>query len=307
MGTPEFAIPALGALIRSPYRVVAVCTQPDKPAGRTQQFSSPPAKKLAAEYKIPVIQPCTLKSVEVVKELASFEPELLVVAAYGYILPEAVLSLPKFGCLNIHPSLLPRHRGPSPVVEALLCGDSLTGVTIMLVDTMVDNGPILSQREVGISPQDTAGSLTSRLANAGAELLMETLPGWIEGNIEPKPQAGAKATYSRLITSKDGQIEWRLAAEELQRRVMAFDPWPGSYTRWQGKRLKIRQAISLGVLAGGEIGEVVALPPASPVEVGVVTGEGILGLWLVQLEGKREMPVADFIRGHRDFVGSALG
>jgi len=305
MGTPQFAVPILEYLIHSPYHVVAVYTRPDKPAGRKRRLTLLPVKELAIRHKIPVIQPRALKLAEVVRELVSFKPELIVVAAFGRILPKEVLSLPKFGCLNVHPSLLPQHRGPSPVANALLCGELLTGVTVMLMDEGLDSGSILAQEKVGISSTDTTGSLTAKLAHVGAELLMETLPKWIGGELEPKPQDESQATYSRLITGKDGEIDWRLSAVELWQRVRAFNPWPSCYTCWQGKRLKIHKATLLGESPKGEIGEVVVL--REPPKVGVVAGEGILGLCQVQLEGKREMPIADFVRGQRNFIGSILG
>ena len=306
MGTPEFAIPTLEYLIRSPYRVVVVYTQPDKPAGRRQRLTSSPVKRLAMVHKIPVVQPKTLKSAEVLEELAGFRPELIVVAAFGYILPQRMLALPKFGCVSVHPSLLPRHRGPSPVVDTLLCGDSLTGVTITLMDAGVDSGPVLSQKEMNISPQDTTGSLTSRLGVVGAELLKETLPKWIGGELKPKSQYEREATYSRKITSKDSEIDWNHSAINLWWKVRAFNPWPGCYTWWKGKRLKVHKCVPLGKGAKGEIGEVVDLPQLESVQVGVVTGEGVLGLCQVQLEGKRQMSIDEFLRGKKDFLGSIL-
>lgn len=305
MGTPQFAVPILGSLFRSPYQVVAVYTQPDKPVGRRQRLTPSPVKELAREHKIPVIQPNTLKTAEVVEDLASLKPELIVVAAFGQLLPREVLSLPKFGCLNIHPSLLPQHRGPSPVATSLLCGDLLTGVTIILMDEGLDSGPILAQEKVGIAATDTTGSLTAKLAHVGAGLLMDTLPKWLKGEIEPGPQDESQATYSRLITSKDGEIDWHLPAVELWQRVRAFNPWPGCYTWWQGKRLKIHSAAPVSKLAKGEVGKVIAL--RQPPKVGVVTGDGILGLCQVQLEGRQEMSIADFVRGQRNFIGSILG
>ncbi len=305
MGTPQFAVPILESLLHDLHRVVAVYTQPDKPAGRRQRLTPSPVKELAIEHKIPVIQPNTLKTAEVVEELVSFKPELIVVAAFGHILPQAVLSLPKFGCLNIHPSLLPQHRGPSPVATSLLCGDLLTGVTIILMDQGLDSGPILAQERVGIAARDTTGSLTAKLAHVGAELLMETLPKWLKGEIEPQPQDETRATYSRLITSKDGEIDWHLPAVELWQRIRAFNPWPGCYTWWQGKRLKIHRATPVSRLPSGEVGKVIAL--RRPPGVGVITGDGILGLCQVQLEGRHEMSIADFVRGQRNFSGSILG
>jgi methionyl-tRNA formyltransferase len=305
MGTPQFAVTILESLLQNSYQVLAVYTQPDKPAGRGRPVVSPPVKKLALERQIPVIQPETFKSSEVVEKLASFQPEFIVVAAFGFILPPAVLSLPKFGCLNVHPSLLPRHRGPSPVANTILCGDELTGVTIMVMDAGLDTGPILAQKKVGISFMDTTGSLSSKLADVGARLLLEALPKWLGGELKPQAQDESQATYSKLITSQDGEIDWHLSAGELWRMVRAYNPWPSCYTWCQGKRLKIHKAIPFGDVAKGEIGEVIAL--AEQPGVGVVTRQGILGLCEVQLEGRREMAANDFVRGQRDFIGCILG
>jgi methionyl-tRNA formyltransferase len=305
MGTPQFAATILEALLQSSCRVLAVYTQPDKPAGRGRPIVFSPVKKLALERQIPVIQTETLKSREVVDRLASSQPQLIIVAAFGAILAAEVLSLPKFACLNVHPSLLPRHRGPSPVANTILCGDEITGVTIMLMDTGMDTGPILAQEKVGISSMDTAGSLSTTLADVGSKLLLETLPGWLNKELRPQIQDEAQATYSKLITSEDAEIDWNLSAVELWRRVRGYNPWPISYTWYQGKRLKIYSSIPLVNIAKGEIGEVIALP--EPPGVGVVTGEGILGLCKVQLEGRCEMSVDDFIRGKRDFIGCVLG
>jgi methionyl-tRNA formyltransferase len=305
MGTPQFAVTILESLLQSSYQVLAVYTQPDKPAGRGRPVVFPPVKKLALERQIPVIQPETVKSSEVVEKLAGFQPELIIVAAFGFILPPAVLSLPKFACLNVHPSLLPRHRGPSPVANTILRGDELTGVTIMVMDAGMDTGPILAQKKVGISFMDTTGSLSSKLADVGAALLLETLPKWLGGELKPQAQDEEQATYSKLITGKDAEIDWHLSALELWRRVRAYNPWPSCYTWYQGKRLKIHKAIPLGDVGDGEIGEVIAL--AETPGVGVVTKQGILGLCQVQIEGRREMPVSDFILGKRDFIGCVLG
>ena len=305
MGTPQFAATILESLLRGSCEVLAVYTQPDKPAGRGRPVVFPPVKKLALERQIPVIQPESFKSSEVKEKLASFRPEVIIVAAFGSILPSEVLSLPEFACLNVHPSLLPRHRGPSPVANTILCGDELTGVTVMLIDTGLDTGPILAQRKVGISFMDTTGSLSSRLANVGAALLLEALPKWMGGELTRHAQDESQATYSKLITGEDAEIDWHLSALELWRRVRAYNPWPSCYTWCQGKRLKIHKAIPLGDVREGEIGEVIAL--AEQPGVGVVTKHGILGLCQVQLAGKREMPANDFVRGKRDFIGCVLG
>jgi len=304
MGTPQFAATILEALLHCSCQVLAVYTQPDKPAGRGRPVVVPPVKKLALERQIPVVQPETLKSSNVVDKLVSLQPELIVVAAYGAMLPSEVLFLPKFACLNVHPSLLPRHRGPSPVAYTILCGDELAGVTIMLMDAGMDTGPILAREKAGISFMDTTGSLSAKLADAGGRLLLETLPKWLNRELKPQVQDEAQATYSKLINSKDAEIDWHLSAQELWRRIRAYNPWPISYTWYNGKRLRIHRSIPFANAAEGEIGEVIALLESPG--VGVVTGEGILGLCQVQLEGKREMPIEDFMRGQRDFVGCVL-
>jgi len=304
MGTPQFAVTILESLLQGAYEVLAVYSQADKPAGRGHQVVYPPVKRLALARKIPVFQAETFKSSEVVEKLASFQPELIIVAAFGAILPPEVLSLPKFGCLNVHPSLLPRHRGPSPVANTIICGDEITGVTVMLMDAGLDTGPILAQEEVRISSSDTTGSLSVKLADVGARLLLRTLPKWLGGALKPHAQDESQATYSTLISGEDAEIDWGLTALELWRKVRAYNPWPSCYTWWQEKRLKIHEAIPLGDMVEGEVGKVIAVE--EPPGVGVITGCGILGLGQVQLEAKRKMAVDDFVRGRRDFIGSLL-
>ena len=305
MGTPQFAVPVLERLLNSSYQVVAVCTQPDKPAGRRRDLIRSPVKALALNRHIPVMQPETFKSPQAVRELSRFCPDFIVVAAFGLILPPEVLSLPRFGCLNVHPSLLPRHRGPSPVVNAILDGDETTGVTIMLLDAGLDSGPILAQREMPILSEDTTGSLTDKLAQLGTALLVDILPEWLDGKIKPQPQEENRATFSKLITSGDGKIDWHLPAVEIWRRVRAYNPWPVCYGWWGDRRIRIHSAVPLEDITPGKVGEVVALP-SSP-EAGVITGHGVLGLGRVQLEGRKEMSIAEFLRGQRSFVGSVLG
>ena len=305
MGTPQFAVTILESLLRSRCQVLAVYTQPDKPAGRGHRVALSPVKRLALARQIPVIQPEILKSVEAVEEMASFQPELIIVAAFAFILPAEVLAMPRFGCLNIHPSLLPRHRGASPVANAILCGDGSTGVTVMLMDSGMDTGPILCREEARISVMDTTGSLSPRLADVGAGLLLRTLPEWLGGELKPQVQDESRATYSKVIAGEDAEIDWQLSALELWRRVRAYNPWPGCYTWWRTKRLKIHEAMRLDCAARGEPGEVIAL--TEPPGVGVITGHGVLRLGQVQLEGKHEMPVDNFVLGKRDFIGSVLG
>ncbi|MCJ7515238.1 MAG: methionyl-tRNA formyltransferase [Dehalococcoidia bacterium] len=306
MGTPEFAVPSLEALIHGGYQVVAVYTQPDRRAGRGQQIMSSSVKQLALSQGLDVVQIEKFKVAGTVEKLAALAPDLIVVAAFGLLLPPAVLNLPKLGCLNVHSSLLPRHRGASPVAAAILQGDEKTGVTIMLLDAGMDTGPILNQREVPVSDEDTTGSLSVKLAQVGAQLLMETLPLWIEGRIKPRPQDDGAASYSKIIKKEDGEVDWRLSAQELWRRVRAFDPWPGCYARWRDKRLKLVKVSPLYGEKSDEPGRVIALPPPAPVTVGVQTGDGVLGLVKIQLEGKRELSSEEFVRGQRDFIGSRL-
>jgi methionyl-tRNA formyltransferase len=306
MGTPEFSVPTLEALIKDNYQIVAVYTQPDRRAGRGQQITSSPVKQSALSHGLDVIQIEKFKVAGAVEKLAAFAPDLIVVAAFGLLLPPEVLSLPKLGCLNVHPSLLPRHRGASPIATAILHGDEKTGVTIMLLDAGMDTGPILNQREVPISDEDTTGSLGAKLAQVGAQLLVETLPLWIEGRITPRPQDDDAASYSKIIKKEDGEMDWRLSTRELWRRARAFDPWPGCYAKWQGKRLKLVKVVPLYGEKSHEPGKVISLPPPAPVTVGVQTGDGVLGLVRVQLEGKRELSADEFVRGQRDFINSRL-
>jgi len=305
MGTPEFAVPSLESLVHSSYQVIAVYTQPDKHSGRGQRVAFPRIKEVAIFEGIQVVQPATLNNAGVANQVAGLAPDLIVVAAFGRILPREILAIPKFGCINVHPSLLPDYRGASPVATAILRGDEVTGITIMLMDSGMDTGPILAQREVTISAEDTNGSLTAKLAQDGAHLLMETLPSWLEGNIELQPQNEERASYTEVITREDSRIDWHLPALNLWWRIRAFNPWPGCYTWWQGKKLRISRAIPL---AGGEgeKGEVIGLPPSAPAVVGVKAGEGILGLLSVQLEGKRDIPAEEFVRGQRGFIGTVL-
>lgn len=305
MGTPQFAATVLESLLRSSCRLVAVYTRPDRPAGRGHCVVFSPVKTLALAHRIPVIQPPTLKSDEAVETLASFQPELIVVAAFGLILPPRVLALPESACLNVHPSLLPRHRGPAPVAWAILCGDSVTGITIMLMDSGMDTGPILARETVMIADTDTAGSLGDRLADTGARLLLATLPPWLAGELRPQGQDDTSATYSRAITNEDAEIDWGCSAVALWRKVRAYNPWPVCHTWWQGKRLRIHVATPVEGRTTGQPGQVTSLE--GPPRVGVITGDGVLALDHVQLEGKRSMSVDDFVRGQRDFVGSVLG
>ncbi|MBM2832475.1 MAG: hypothetical protein HW414_1527 [Dehalococcoidia bacterium] len=306
MGSGSFALPVLESLLRH-YPVAAVYTQPDRPAGRGRATSPSEVKKLALDGGVPVFQPPSLKPAAEVERLRELKPEAIVVAAYGLILRLEVLGLPPFGCINIHPSLLPGHRGPSPIVATLLAGDRVTGVSIMLMEEGVDTGPVLARQEEPVLPGDTAGSLTARLAGVAAKLLETTLSEWFAGRIRPRQQDDTKATYSRLIAKEDGELDWRLPAVELERQVRAYDPWPGTSTTWEGRRLKVLRVSLLPGKKAGDEGRVVALDPAGVgTPVGVQTGDGVLGLLLLQIEGKRPLSAVEFVRGQRGFIGAVL-
>jgi methionyl-tRNA formyltransferase len=303
MGTPEFAVPSLRVLDEQ-FQVVAVVTQPDRPAGRGRKLAASPVKEKSLARGLEVLQPPTLRDPAAVQELADRQPDVMVVASFGQILEPAVLDLAPHGCLNLHGSLLPRYRGAAPIPAAILAGDEVTGVTLMRMDEGLDTGPIIAQARCTIGPHDTTASLTTRLAELSAELLVETLPGWLAGTIPARPQDDSSATYCEQLRKEDGRLDWSRAAAYLDRQVRACDPWPGTFTTWQGQRLKVLSARPLaGWSAGGEPGLVVDLEPG----VGVVTGAGVLELLEVQLAGKKPMMVERFVPGQRDFVGSILG
>lgn len=305
MGTPEFAVPALEHLVLDDYQVVAVYTQPDRVAGRGQRSAVSPVKQAALNLNLPVVQPASFKEAGAVAQLASFQPEVIVLAAYGQLLPPSVLGLPAHGCINIHPSLLPRYRGASPVAAAILGGDEFTGVSIMLMDKGLDTGPVLAQAQIPILPQDTAGSLTTKLSRIGAQLVLDVLPRWRKGGLNPQPQDESRATSSGMLSKEDGEIDWHLPAASIWRRVRAFQPWPGCYTLWQGRQLKILEAVPLPGAGTAEVGRVIALNQGEAA-FAVNTGEGILGVLRLQMEGKRAMSSAEFQRGQRQFIGAVL-
>lgn len=306
MGSPQFAVPALEQLAASGYRPAAVYTQPDRAAGRGRALLASPVKKAALARQLTVVQPTSLKRPEAIEQLAGFEPDLIVVAAFGQLLPKAVLEMPRRGCLNIHPSLLPKYRGASPVTAAILAGDRFSGVSVMLLDEGMDTGPVLARAQIPVSPTDTTASLGGKLSQVGARLLGEVVVGWTRGELEPGPQDDSQASYCQPVSKEEGEIDWRLPAVEIGRRVRAFYPWPGGYTRWRGKTLKIIEAAPLiekTLASGGAVGEVVAPEGGG---LAVATGEGALAVLKLQLEGKQAMSAADFVRGQRDFIGSVL-
>jgi len=299
MGTPEFALPVLNALCEN-QEVVGVFTRPDRPAGRGRALTLSPVKQQARARGLSIFQPKTLRSANVQAELRGLRPELLVVAAYGLILPQAVLDIPTHGCINVHASLLPRYRGASPIAFAILSGETETGISLMLMDAGLDTGAILAQRAIAIDEHDTTGTLEIKLSALGAELLIETLPRWLDGDIVAQPQDDARATHTRLLTKADGRIVWSHAAIEIARRVRAFNPWPTAHTVWRDQPLNILRASASPVM--NECGRVFTHEGA----VLVGAGTGSVRLDAVQPAGKRAMSAAEFARGRPDFIGARL-
>jgi len=294
MGSPDFALPALRALA-SAYSVVGVVTQPDREAGRGRTLTPPPVKQLALELGLPVFQPETLRKPNAVAQLKEWDPDLIVVAAYGQILKLEVLNLPRFGCLNIHASLLPRWRGAAPIPATILAGDEITGITIMKMDEGLDTGPILAQRILHLQPNDTTASVTTALAQLGADLLLQVLPDYLTGRLQPIPQPNEGVTYAPMLKKEDGRLEFTRPAQELERRVRAMNPWPGAWFEWQGVPLKVWRAS----VAEGPANR----PPGSRLLIrgrpAVVCGSGALVLEEVQPPGKRPMDSKSFLAGGR--------
>ena len=317
MGTPLFAVPALetliagskpGLVLQEGYEIVTVITRPDKPSGRGKEIIYSPVKQLALSQDIPVWQPGSLKRQENIEMLAAYQSDLYIVAAFGQILPQAVLDLPRYGTLNIHASLLPKYRGVSPISEAILRGDSETGVTIMLIDVGVDTGPILLQRAIPIAEDDTTGSLTIKLAALGASTLLEALPLWVERKITPQPQDERFASHTHMLHKEDGKIDWNRSADVLARTVRAFTPWPGAYTNWGNRLLKIISAHTVQSDTGSKarVGMVSLRQENGLQTLAVATGSGFLIIEKLQLEGKKVMSVDEFLRGYSHIVGEAL-
>jgi methionyl-tRNA formyltransferase len=305
MGSPRFSVPALEQLVNGNYEIAAVYTQPDKPAGRGKALAASPVKEAAIKLGLKVVQPENFRSPESIARLKEFKPDVIVVCAYGQILTQDVLDIPPYQCINVHFSLLPRHRGASPVASAILAGDEFTGVSIQLVRKKLDTGPLLASAAVPVSPADNTETLMEKLSVVGAYLLEEALNGWLRGEITPLPQDEAGANYFFQIKKEDGEIDWTQPAVDIWRRIRAFYPWPGCFTAWNGRQLKINKAVVLSGEKTGEAGRVISVP-GNGEKLGIITGDGILGVLELQLEGKRAMTAADFMRGQRNFLGTKL-
>src|SRR5712691_4181479 len=317
MGTPQFAVPPLEALIQGAapgavlprgYEIVTVITRPDKAVGRGQEIVYSPVKEVVLSQGIPVWQPGSLKRPENIEALAAYQADLFIVAAFGQILPQAVLDLPRYGALNIHASLLPKYRGVSPIAEAILQGDTEAGVTIMLIDAGVDTGPMLLKCSIPISEDETSGSLTSKLAELGSQALLEALPLWITGKITPEPQDELRASHTHMLRKEDGEISWELPAAVLARKVRAYTPWPGAYSHWRGKLLRIVSAHSVPMEPGEPVppGTVTVREEAGHKTLAIVTGSGFLVVKQIQLEGKKAVSAEEFLRGYPQIIGEVL-
>jgi methionyl-tRNA formyltransferase len=305
MGTPEFAVPSLEALLRSDDPIVGVVTQPDRPKGRGQALTPSPIKTLALRHGLPLLQPLKMKAPAFLDALRAWQPELIVVAAFGRILPKIILDLPPKGCINVHGSLLPKYRGAAPIQWAIIKGERETGVTTMLMDEGMDTGAILLQERIAIEPDDTAGSLSPKLAALGGRLLIETVARWKAGSLTPRAQDNSQATLAPILKKEDGLLDWALPAQAIADRVRGLSPWPGAYTYATGERLALWH-----VRLTDQASEVI--PPGTVVTAGkgellVATGDRLMAVTEVQPANGRRMPVGQYLAGHPLRPGLRLG
>ncbi len=305
MGTPVFAATILEGLLGDGWKVVGVVSQPDRPRGRGRKVVPSPVSEVARQAGIPLLQPVRLREPGFLEALSELAPDLIVVAAYGRILPPEVLSLPRLGCYNVHASLLPAYRGASPIQWAIIRGETRTGITIFRMDEGMDTGDVLASEALEIEPGETAGALSERLARLAVRILTPALREVVSGRARLLPQEETGAGYAPLLKKSDGKIDWSLPAESIRNRIRGLDPWPGAFTTWRGRRLRVWEAeVEPGGGRGGEPGEILSVEGG---KVRVQTGEGILRLESVQLEGGKRMPVDRFLRGNRMEAGERLG
>lgn len=303
MGTPDFAVPSLEALLKSDDRVVGIVTQPDRPKGRGQQLTSSPVKMLAEREHLPLLQPTKMKDPAFLAELSAWKPDLIAVAAFGRILPPAILSLPPRGCINVHGSLLPKYRGAGPIQWALINGETETGITTMLMDEGMDTGAMLLQARIAIAPEDTAGSLSPRLAELGGRLLVETLAQLKAGTLTPQAQDHSQATLAPLLKKEDGLVDWTSPATALANRIRGLTPWPGAQTYLKTDRWIICRASAVNERATLGPGQITALTKDA---IHVATGEGVLAIHELQPANSRRMPAGQYLTGHQIHVGMQL-
>ncbi|GAC26727.1 methionyl-tRNA formyltransferase [Paraglaciecola mesophila KMM 241] len=304
-GTPEFAANHLSALIESEHQVIAAYTQPDRPAGRGKRLHASAVKQLAQQHDIPVYQPASLKSEEAQQQLAALNADVMVVVAYGLILPQIILDTPKYGCLNVHGSLLPKWRGAAPIQRAIWAGDAETGVTIMQMDKGLDTGAMLSELRIAITPTDTSATLYTKLAQLGPKGLLETLASLRD--ITPQAQDNTLATYAEKLSKQEAKIDWTMTAAQLERNVRAFDPWPVAYFEANGAAIKVRSAEvqQTPIRDNAQPGQIVQ---ADKHAIGVQTGDGVFLIKTLQLPGKKPLATQDILNGHSDWfsVGTIL-
>lgn len=302
-GTSEFSEVILNSLIKTGYDIAGVFTRPDQKIGRRQEWQKTPVKILAKKNNIPVFDPKKLDETAI-KQIKDLSPDLIILVAYGKIIPQSVLDSPKFGAINVHPSLLPKLRGPSPIQNSLLAGEKETGTTIMLMDAGIDTGDILSQKRISVGQDETFPELSQKLAGKSAKLLLETIPLWIEGKIKPQKQNNEAATFCQLIKKEDGKINWHESAQSVYNEYKAFYSWPGIFTVWNGKRIKLNKIILAKDKSGKKqpAGKVFKLNDGLAIQ----TRKGAIILEELQLEGKPNVKAADFINGYKNFIGSIL-
>ncbi len=303
MGTPDFSVPILEALLQAGHNVVLAVTQPDQPKGRGKAVQFSAVKTAAAAHQIPVYQPKRIREPECVSYLKTFEADIMVVAAFGQILSEDILTMPRYGCVNVHASLLPKYRGASPIQWAVLNGDKISGVTTMQMDAGIDTGDILEKTEIVLDEDETGGSLFDKLSDAGAKLCVQTIAHIQDGTVTRTKQEEAQATHVGMITKQMGKVDWTKSAAEIERQIRGLDPWPGTYTSLHGKTLKLWKA---AVLEGGDSAQAGQIVYADKQQLVIQTGEGRLSLLEVQLEGKKRMRIDAFLRGHQIEPGQQL-
>jgi len=303
-GTPDFAAETLKALLSTNHDICAVYTQPDRPSGRGRKMTASPVKQLALEHEIPVEQPLNFKEDEAKQILANYHADLMIVVAYGLLLPQAVLDTPSLGCINVHASLLPRWRGAAPIQRAILAGDTETGVCIMQMEAGLDTGPVLSRASCPINIDDTAQTLHDRLAILGAETLLAALPNIVELQSKAQVQNDELTCYAAKLLKPEAQIDWQQSAEQLVRQIQAFNPWPVAQTNWQEQVFRIWSATRINEKSSAAPGEIISVNKDS---IDVATGDGILRLNQIQLPGKRTMPVADFLNANTIKAGEHFG
>lgn len=297
-GTPEFAVPALDALLQSQHQICAVYTQPDRPAGRGQKLTASPIKQLAMQHDIPVYQPQALRDKDAQQQLRNLQADVMVVVGYGMILPKEVLEIPRYGCINIHPSLLPRWRGATPIQSAIIAGDTVTGVTIMQMDEGMDSGPILKQIDYPIATTATSGDLHQQLAALGAKVLLEVLDLLTKNNLQPQKQDATRATYTKKIDKAAAKIDWHLTAMEVDRRIRAYNPWPVAYTQFKENVIRIWRSTPIIEKNTAKAGEILLINKAG---IDIATGNGILRILELQLPGGKILNVANFLNAKKDF------